>query len=136
MLAVSARVGALLGHDFARSLSDNLKPWDLILRRLAAAADAGFVIAIYNPISRARLATRRRLRGAPAPAPRVDAGRVRRAVGRADEKVAITTLAAADPNAADMATLIIVGSSETRLIARPGRSPLVYTPRAVESVRV
>jgi precorrin-3B C17-methyltransferase len=59
-----------------------------------------------------------------------------RAVGRADEKVAITTLAAADPKAADMATLIIVGSSETRLIARPGRSPLVYTPRAAESVRV
>src|SRR6267143_1869514 len=90
-LAVSARVGAPLGHDFcALSLSDNLKPWDLILRRLAAAADAGFVIAIYNPISRARdwqLAAafeelRRRL-GASTP---VVFGR---AVGRADEKVAI-----------------------------------------------
>jgi precorrin-3B C17-methyltransferase len=109
----------------------------LSLRRLAAAAYAGFVIAIYNPISRARdwqLAVafeelRHRL---PASTPVVFG----RAVGRADEKVAITTLAAADPNAADMATLIIVGSSETRLIARPGRSPLVYTPRAVESVRV
>ena len=55
MLAVAARVGAPLGHDFcAISLSDNLKPWDLIERRLVAAAGAGFVIALYNPISKAR----------------------------------------------------------------------------------
>jgi precorrin-3B C17-methyltransferase len=138
MLAVAARVGAPLGHDFcALSLSDNLKPWELIVRRLAAAADAGFVIAIYNPVSRARdwqLAAafdelRRRL-GATTP---VIFGR---AVGRSDESVAITTLADADPGAADMATLVIVGSAETRVIARPDRSPLVYTPRAVEHVRV
>ena len=55
MLAVAARVGAPLGHDFcAISLSDNLKPWDVIERRLDAAANAGFVIALYNPVSRAR----------------------------------------------------------------------------------
>ncbi len=55
MLAVAARIGAPLGHDFcALSLSDNLKPWDLIERRLDAAASAGFVIALYNPVSRAR----------------------------------------------------------------------------------
>ena len=55
MLAVAARAGAPLGHDFcALSLSDNLKPWELIERRLDAAAKAGFVIALYNPISRAR----------------------------------------------------------------------------------
>ncbi len=55
MLAVAARVGAPLGHDFcALSLSDNLKPWSLVERRLRAAAGAGFVIALYNPISRAR----------------------------------------------------------------------------------
>ena len=55
MLAVAARVGAPLGHDFcALSLSDNLKPWELIERRLDAAAAAGFVIALYNPVSRAR----------------------------------------------------------------------------------
>ena len=55
MLAVAAKVGAPLGHDFcAMSLSDNLKPWEVIERRLDAAAGAGFVIAIYNPISRAR----------------------------------------------------------------------------------
>ena len=55
MLAVAARAGAPLGHDFcALSLSDNLKPWELIERRLDAAAAAGFVIALYNPVSRAR----------------------------------------------------------------------------------
>ena len=55
MLAVAARIGAPLGHDFcALSLSDNLKPWELIERRLDAAAAAGFVIALYNPVSRAR----------------------------------------------------------------------------------
>ena len=55
-----------------------------------------------------------------------------RAVGRADETMIVTTLGAAGDTAADMATLIIIGSSETRVIARQGRSPLVYTPRAVE----
>jgi precorrin-3B C17-methyltransferase len=136
MLAVAARVGAPLGHDFcALSLSDNLKPWELIERRLAAAADAGFVIAIYNPTSRARAwqltAAFEHLRGRMVPSTPVVFGR---AVGRADEKVVITTLAAADSSAADMATLLIVGSPETRLITRAGRPPLVYTPRAAEIV--
>ncbi|MGA8157605.1 MAG: SAM-dependent methyltransferase, partial [Rhodoplanes sp.] len=55
MLAVAARIGAPLGHDFcALSLSDNLKSWELIERRLDAAAGAGFVLALYNPVSRAR----------------------------------------------------------------------------------
>ncbi|MFZ3359804.1 MAG: SAM-dependent methyltransferase, partial [Xanthobacteraceae bacterium] len=55
MLAVAAKIGAPLGHDFcALSLSDNLKPWELVERRLDAAASAGFVIALYNPVSRAR----------------------------------------------------------------------------------
>ena len=55
MLAVAARVGAPLGHDFcALSLSDNLKPWEIIERRLDAAAEAGLVMALYNPASRAR----------------------------------------------------------------------------------
>ena len=57
-----------------------------------------------------------------------------RAVGREDEAVRVTTLAAATPESADMATLVIVGSSQTRVIARNGRSPLVYTPRAFGSV--
>ncbi len=138
MLAVAARVGAPLGHDFcALSLSDNLKPWDLIMRRLAAAADAGFVIAMYNPVSRARdwqlAAAFDELRCRLALSTPVVFGR---AVGRADEAISISTLAAADPSAADMATLVIVGSAETRLVSRPGRSPLVYTPRAVERASV
>jgi precorrin-3B C17-methyltransferase len=131
MLAVAARVGAPLGHDFcAISLSDNLKPWDLIERRLDAAAAAGFVIALYNPISQARPwqlgeAFARLSRHLAASTPVVFG----RAVGRTDEAVTITTLSEAGETKADMATLVIVGSAETRLIARGGRAPLVYTPR-------
>jgi precorrin-3B C17-methyltransferase len=134
MLAVAARVGAPLGHDFcALSLSDNLKPWELIERRLDAAAGAGFVIALYNPISRARPwqlgRAFERLRALLPPATPVVFGR---AVGRADEQVSVTTLAAADPSAADMATLLIVGSAETHVIDRPGLPPLVYTSRSAQ----
>jgi precorrin-3B C17-methyltransferase len=134
MLAVAARVGAPLGHDFcAISLSDNLKPWELVERRLDAAAGAGFVIALYNPISRARpwqlgKAFERLRRQLPPSTPVVFG----RAAGRLDEKISIFRLDAADPAAADMATLIIVGSSLTRIVERPGRAPLVYTPRFVE----
>jgi precorrin-3B C17-methyltransferase len=132
MLAVAARVGAPLGHDFcALSLSDNLKPWELIERRLDAAASAGFVIALYNPVSRARpwqLGTAlERLRAHLPDATPVVFGR---AVGRADERVAVTTLRDAAAANADMATLIIVGTHETRTITRPCGAPLVYTPRA------
>ncbi len=134
MLAVAARVGAPLGHDFcALSLSDNLKPWELVERRLAAAAGAGFVVALYNPISRARPWQLGRafalLRGLLPPSTPVVFGR---AVGRADEEVKVTTLAAADPAAADMATLLIVGTRETHVIVRPGRPPLVYTSRSAQ----
>lgn len=136
MLAVAARAGAPLGHDFcAISLSDNLKPWELIERRLDAAASTGFVIALYNPVSRARpwqLAKAFALlaRHLPGATPVIFG----RAVGRPDESLVISTLAEAGGIAADMATLVVVGSRETRLIARPGRSPLVYTPRSVERV--
>src|SRR5262249_6813524 len=94
MLAVAARAGAPLGHDFcALSLSDNLKPWETIERRLDAAAAAGFVLALYNPISRTRPwqlgkafeCMRRHLAGS---TPVVFG----RAVGRADERVRVTTL--------------------------------------------
>jgi precorrin-3B C17-methyltransferase len=134
MLAVAARIGAPLGHDFcALSLSDNLKPWELVERRLDAAAGAGFVIALYNPISRARPwqlgRAFERLRGLLPPATPVVFGR---AVGRADETVAVTTLAAADASAADMATLLIVGSRDTHVIERPGLPPLVYTSRSAQ----
>jgi precorrin-3B C17-methyltransferase len=136
MLAVAAQIGAPLGHDFcALSLSDNLKPWELIERRLDAAASAGFVIAIYNPVSRARPwqfgnALMRLRRHLPPSTPVVFG----RAVGRADERIDVTMLDAADGQDADMATLVIVGSRETRVVARPGKPPLVYTPRAAVEV--
>ena len=136
MLAVAARIGAPLGHDFcAISLSDNLKPWALIERRLDAAAGAGFVIALYNPVSRARpwqfgKAIERLRRHLPASTPVVFG----HAVGRPEERVSVVMLHAADSTAADMATLVIVGSRETRIIERPGRAPLVYTPRAAAEV--
>jgi precorrin-3B C17-methyltransferase len=136
MLAVAAQVGAPLGHDFcALSLSDNLKPWEAIERRLDAAAGAGFVIALYNPVSRARpwqlaAAFERLGRHLPATAPVIFG----RAVGRIGERIAVTRLSAARETAAeigaDMATLVIVGSPETRVIERAGRRPLVYTARA------
>jgi precorrin-3B C17-methyltransferase len=134
MLAVAARVGAPLGHDFcAISLSDNLKPWPIVEQRLDAAARGGFVMALYNPISRARpwqlgAAFDLLRRHLPAATPIVFG----RAVGRPDENVMTVSLEAADPAIADMATLVIVGSALTRVIERPGRAPLVYTPRSVK----
>jgi precorrin-3B C17-methyltransferase len=136
MLAVAARIGAPLGHDFcAISLSDNLKPWELVERRLDAAAGAGFVIALYNPMSRARpwqlgSAIERLRRHLPGSTPVVFG----RAVGRPGEHVSVATLEHADAVSADMATLVIVGSRETRVIPRAGRAPLVYTPRAAAEV--
>jgi precorrin-3B C17-methyltransferase len=134
MFAAAARLGAFLGHDFcAISLSDNLKPWPLVLRRLRAAAEAGLVMALYNPLSRARPWHLAEAFGVlreilPPAAPVVFAT----AVSRPDEKIDIVELAAADPARADMRTLVMVGSAATRLIARPGQRPWVYTPRFAE----
>ena len=131
MMAVAARVGAPLGHDFcAISLSDNLKPWPTLERRLELAATAGFVIALYNPISRARPwqldhAFEKLRTVLPGTTPVVFG----RAVGRPDERIAITQLARARGGNADMATCVIIGSAETRVVERPGTTPLVYTPR-------
>ncbi len=138
MQAAASRVGAPLGHDFcAISLSDNLKPWDLVLKRLEAAAAAGFVLALYNPVSTARPwqlgaafdLLRKILAGS---VPVVFA----RAVGRADECTQIVALCDAHPGMADMQTVILIGTSETRLIPRPkGAAPLVYTPRKAAAMR-
>ena len=131
MLVVAARLGAPLGHDFCVfSLSDNLKPWTLIERRLRAAAEADFVMALYNPASQARP---RRIHDAFAllrelkPATTIVA--FARAVGRAEEQISLTTLAEADPSAADMSTLVLVGSTATRSVARGDGGRWVYTPR-------
>ena len=132
MLAVAARAGAPLGHDFcAISLSDNLKPWELIERRLRAVAEAGLVIALYNPISKARpwqLATAFRIlrEVLPVTTPVIFG----RAVGRPDENFVVVPLGEADRQQADMATCVIIGSAETRIIERPGMDPLVYSPRS------
>ena len=126
MLAAAAEVGAPLGGDFcAISLSDNLKSWATVERRLKAAADADFVIALYNPASKARphqlgrafalLATCR-----PADTPVLFV----RGAGSAETKVVAATLGTADPSIADMRTLVIVGSSTTRQVGR-----WIYTPR-------
>ncbi|WP_406856430.1 precorrin-3B C(17)-methyltransferase [Alsobacter sp. KACC 23698] len=133
MQAAAARLGAPLGHDFcAISLSDNLKPWSVIARRLTAAAQGDFVIALYNPASKARpgriheaFALLRACQDGAAPVA------FARAVGRPDERIVLTTLAQADPALADMSTLVLVGSSETRLLERPGADrPWLYTPRS------
>ena len=128
--AVSASVGAPLGHDHALiSLSDRLKPWDVVAGRLAAAAAADLAIAIYNPRSKARPwqvgAARDVLLEHRAPDTPVVLGRD---VGGAGERITVTTLGELDPELVDMRTLVIVGSSTTRVVERGG-APVVFTPR-------
>jgi precorrin-3B C17-methyltransferase len=130
MLAAAARAGAPLGHDFCViNLSDNLKPWSLIEKRLRLAAAADFAMAFYNPRSKARPEGFARalhvLRSA------CDDDRpviFARAVSTADERLIIRPLSQAEPELADMRTLVIVGSSRTRLIETAG-GVRVYTPR-------
>lgn len=132
MLAAAARAGAPLGHDFcAINLSDNLKPWAVIEKRLRLAAEADFAMAFYNPRSKSRpegfvraldilndaCGDRR---------PVIFA----RAVSTPEEQIRVVPLPDATPEMADMRTMVIVGSSQTRIIDTPAR-PIVYTPRSV-----
>ena len=137
MLAVAARIGAPLGHDFcAISLSDNLKPWELIELRLFAAAGAGFVIALYNPISKARpWQLGRAFECLKAILPGTTPVVFGRAAGRPDERIEVFLLADADAEKADMATCIIIGSPETRIIMRGEKPALVYTPRSATGAK-
>ncbi len=131
MLAAAARVGAPLGHDFcAINLSDNLKPWSLIEKRLRLAVEADFAMALYNPRSKARpqgfaraLALLQEACGDARPLV------FARAVSTDEEQIAVVPLTEAQPEMADMRTVVIVGSSLTRRIERDG-APLVYTPRS------
>jgi cobalt-precorrin 5A hydrolase/precorrin-3B C17-methyltransferase len=131
MQAAAARIGAPLGHDFcAISLSDLLTPWAAIEQRLKAAAEGDFVVAFYNPVSlrrRSQLAAAKEilLKQRPADTPVILA----RNLGREGERVTVVDLAALDIDAVDMLTLVIVGSSETRRVARPDGGVWVYTPR-------
>jgi precorrin-3B C17-methyltransferase len=129
--ALASRVGAPLGHDFCvLSLSDVLKPWELIERRLAAAADADFVIAIYNPSSRHRpwqferaLEILRERRDGATPVA------IGRNVGRDTESVRVLRLADVESTSVDMSTVVIVGSSTTRRLEGRSMSASMYTPR-------
>jgi precorrin-3B C17-methyltransferase len=132
MFAAAARIGAPLGHDFcAINLSDNLKPWELIERRLRLAAQADFVIALYNPLSKARpwqlgRAFELLREELPETVPVAFAS----AVSDAREAIETVTLRDALAERADMRTLVLIGSSRTRLIARGNGRPFVYTPRS------
>ena len=133
MLAAAARVGAPLGGDFcAMSLSDNLKPWEVVEARLRAALHADFVVALYNPISSARPWQLGAALGIAAEARTPNTPIIlARAVGRPDERIAILPLSEVEPSSADMSTVVIIGASTTRRIERPeGEAPFVYTPRS------
>ncbi|MBR7981389.1 precorrin-3B C(17)-methyltransferase [Burkholderia cenocepacia] len=130
-LATAAQAGAPLGHDFcAISLSDNLKPWDVIETRLQHAAQADLVMAFYNPISRARPWQLDRA---------LDIVRAHRAadtvvvlgrdIGRPGATLSTTTLGALRGDQVDMRTMVIVGSSTTRRFSIGNAREWVYTPR-------
>jgi precorrin-2 C20-methyltransferase/precorrin-3B C17-methyltransferase len=132
--AVASRVGAPLGHDFCiLSLSDRLKPWDVIEERISLVAQADLVLAVYNPASKSRTWQVEKMRNLllehRSPETPVVIGRD---VGGPDEMVAVVRLADLDPSAVDMRCLLIVGSSQTRLVEHAGK-PTVFTPRRYPS---
>jgi precorrin-2 C20-methyltransferase/precorrin-3B C17-methyltransferase len=132
MQAAASRVGAPLGHDFCViSLSDRLKPWEIVVKRLEAAASADFAIAIYNPISSERLwqLTEARTIIAKHRGPETPVV-LARSIGRSDERTIITDLEHFDPSLADMQTIVLIGSSATRAIALSNDRKLIYTPRS------
>ncbi len=134
MQAAASLVGAPLGHDFcAISLSDILKPWQAIEQRLAAAAQGDFVIAFYNPISSQRTwqleqAKAILLQWRKPSTPVILA----RNVGRSGQSVVVKTLGELASADADMRTIILIGSSKTRVVQQPHQKPWVYTPRYYE----
>jgi cobalt-precorrin 5A hydrolase/precorrin-3B C17-methyltransferase len=130
-LATAAQAGAPLGHDFCvMSLSDNLKPWSIIEKRLDLAAEADLALAFYNPISKARpwqlgraLEIVGQHRTAQTP---VVLGRD---IGRPGQTLRATTLGALTPDQVDMRTMVLIGSSTTCTFPRADGSSWVYTPR-------
>lgn len=132
MLAAAARIGAPLGHDFcAINLSDNLKPWSLIEKRLRLAAEADFAMAFYNPRSKSRpegfVKTLDILKDACRDTRPVIFAR---AVSTPEEEIRVVALPDTTPDMADMRTMVIVGASNSRIIER-ALGPIVYTPRSV-----
>ncbi len=128
----AALVGAPLGHDFCViSLSDNLKPLDVILDRVEHAARADLAMALYNPVSKARPwqlgRALERLLDVRAPETPVV---LARDVGRPAQAVTVTTLGAVRPGQVDMRTVVLVGSSATRTFGRAADGGTwVYSPR-------
>ena len=130
-LATAAQAGAPLGHDFCvMSLSDNLKPWSIIEKRLDLAAEADLALAFYNPISRARpwqlgraleIVAQHRTPQTP-----VVLGRD---IGRPGQTLRVTTLGALTPEQVDMRTMVLIGSSTTCTFPRAEGGEWVYTPR-------
>jgi cobalt-precorrin 5A hydrolase/precorrin-3B C17-methyltransferase len=134
MQAAAAAIGAPLGHDFcAISLSDILKPWPIIEQRIAAAAQADFVIAFYNPVSKQRIqqlaAAKEILLKWRSPATPVVLGRN---LGRTGETVNVISLEQLTPAHADMRTVLLIGSTKTRTIQRADGKVWVYTPRTYQ----
>lgn len=129
--AAAARGGAPLGHDFcAISLSDLLTPWEVIAKRLEAAAAGDFVVALYNPISAKRREGLVRAKAILAAARPPDTPViVARNLGREGERVTITTLADLGSDDVDMLATVLIGSRTTRLAPRLHGAPWVYTPR-------
>lgn len=127
MLAASAHAGAPLGHDFCCiNLSDNLKPWDLLEKRLRLAAQADFAMAFYNPRSASR--PHQFARALEILLQECGPDRLitfARAVTTPDEAILTVTLAEAVPEMADMRTVVLVGNAATRRLGR-----FVYTPRS------
>lgn len=132
MQAVASRVGAPLGHDFAViSLSDQLKPWELVEKRIRAVAQADMAMAFYNPASKTRreqldqaIEALREYRTPETPVV------VARAVGSDQEAVTVTTLGDLNTSIVDMRTMLIVGSSATTVLNTSG-GDYVYTLRSV-----
>ncbi len=129
MLAAAAHAGAPLGHDFcAINLSDNLKPWDLVEKRLRLAAQADFAMAFYNPRSKSRPhqfeRTLQVLREECGPDRLITFAR---AVTTPEERITTVSLGEATPEMADMRTVVLVGNSATRRIGK-----WVYTPRRAD----
>jgi cobalt-precorrin 5A hydrolase / precorrin-3B C17-methyltransferase len=134
MQAAAAAIGAPLGHDFcAISLSDILKPWEVVAARIASAASADLAIAFYNPISSQRswqlTAAKEILLQFRQPTTPVI---LARNLGRSGQEVRVITLGELAPESADMRTVILIGSSQTKLIPRADGSSWVYTPRSYQ----
>ncbi|KIR19495.1 Precorrin-3B C(17)-methyltransferase [Pseudomonas fluorescens] len=130
-LATAAQAGAPLGHDFCvMSLSDNLKPWSIIEKRLDLAAEADLALAFYNPISRARpwqLGRALEIVGQHrAPETPVVLGRD---IGRPGQTLRVTTLGQLTAEQVDMRTMVLIGSSTTCVFPRASGGNWVYTPR-------